>query len=233
MGVRENTIVGGSLLMMCVFLCGRAAAMEPDKSGLPRQSSPAAALPTFLDDDRLPDLQEAWHQRASEAKGAPSANGEAAMSAARAGMKRADQTNQEEGVVRQRAEELSRRFGAAGRPAAGVSERPNTTGAIPTAGGAEPQAAEPGDTGAADASATAELPAAASPENPPGTEAPMSVGVPPAPVRPPKSAADRPSPRRAKRARAEAGSASAPSNKAGADFFPNNIRSFGWNSQPQ
>jgi len=114
MGAREGTIVGSSLLAICFLVSDASQAMEPVQLGPSMAASSAPALPAFLDDERLPAMQEAWqaHEQAPAAAGG-------------------DTTS-----VRERAEELSRRFsvGATAKPTDNAAPAVATpTGVIPAA----------------------------------------------------------------------------------------------------
>ncbi len=173
---RESAIIGGSLLAMCCLMHG-AAAFEPGQAAVPSQAE--AALPSFLDGNRLLDLQEAWRALPRAPLSAPQPDAgvsppstpdeKAAMKAARSAMKRADQDLRGAAAVRKRAEELSQRFGAgaaapAAKPAAPepkqadeapiVSTPPYAIGADPSADRGQ-QASEPGHEMAAPAAAGA------------------------------------------------------------------------------
>lgn len=205
MGASKSTFLGGSLVAMCFLLTSTAAAVEPEQSSVPSQTTPP--LPAFLDDKRSGDLQEAWRAREPEAKEAPRLQGSGApqepaaketeaMSAARAAMKRVGEANRQAPAVRQRAEELSRRFGAEGAVAEPVDagEIPSAAVVPPAISGQPPSgqgdqtvvtAPEPTREGdaATDAqpagagSATAALPEAAADTQDPATEKSPPVPV--------------------------------------------------------
>jgi hypothetical protein len=268
MGSSKRTFLGGSLLAMSFLLTGAVSALEPDQSGAPPQSLPARPLPAFLDDKRSGDLQEAWRAREAEAKEAPRPQGSGApgepesqeteaMSAARDAMKRVGEANRQAPAVRQRAEELSRRFGAdageipgaavvppavSGEPPAGQGEQTVVTAPEPTREGDAAAEAQPAGAGGATAAlpeAAAETQGAATTARPPVPVARTSAHIPPLP----------PLPLRAPRAvtqdaamrhyRPAAGSlpaaapAPAPAGNGRVEVFPPYIRAFGWNSQPQ
>jgi len=137
MGFREGTIVGSTLLAIGFLVGDVAYAMEPVQPSGPAPS----ALPSFLDDERLPVLQQAWRAREQRQQGAPQQSDEALrkgppafddpMAAARAAMVRAKQLGRDESSVRQRAEELSRRFGAGTSAPVAETSPPSVT--IPAA----------------------------------------------------------------------------------------------------
>ena len=86
---------------------------------------PAFTLPVFLDVARLPDMQEVWRARfgdagdaAAQPAGEATTMPEAVLDAAQRVMTRSEQASREAAAVRERAEELSRRFGAGGAEAA-------------------------------------------------------------------------------------------------------------------
>lgn len=125
MRARGACFAGISLLVMSVAADGAAAdgaaAMEQNGAVGAFVSSPELApefdLPEFLSADRLPLLQAAWraHKSTSTSETAepvPAMMQGDAMSAARAAMQRIGAATRQAPVVRQAAEELSRRFGA-------------------------------------------------------------------------------------------------------------------------
>ncbi len=133
MGVRESTIVGSTLLAICFLASGLARTMELSQPGAPAYSG---VLPSFLDDGRLPDLQEAWRARRQDntlGGGEPPA--EDSMAATRAAMEKAKarRAGRGDASVRQRAEELSRRFGAGSEASAPASERSQFSATTPPA----------------------------------------------------------------------------------------------------
>jgi hypothetical protein len=261
MGASKRTFLGGSLLAMCFLLTGTATALEPDQSGVPPQSSPP--LPAFLDDKRSGDLQEAWRAREAEAKEAPQPQGSGAseepapketeaMSAARDAMKRVGEANRQAPAVRQRAEELSRRFGAdAGEIPSAAVVAPATSGEPPAGQGGQtvvtaPEPAREGDA-AADAEpaggggATAALPEpapeppdAATQRRPPVPVARPNVHIPPLPLRAPRAVTQDAAMRHYRPAVGSLpATAPAPADNGRVEVFPPYIRAFGWNSQPQ
>lgn len=121
MGVRTSSIVGSVLLAMCCFAAG-AAAFDTAQSAEPAGPSGSSSfgLPSFLDTERLPNLQEAWRAQIT-----PPGRGDDGRSAApafvpplyvdRAGPADRGETepttsSARTATVRRRAEELSRRF---------------------------------------------------------------------------------------------------------------------------
>jgi hypothetical protein len=263
MGAGGSTFVGGSLLAACLLVSGAAQAIEPAQTRASTKSLPALSLPAFLDDERVPDLQEAWQaqvhvpQEASRAEAdnvpkAPAAKDP--MSAPRAAMQRADEESGEAANVRQRAEELSRRFGAAG-PASepvGSIERPSP--AAPSATGAAPEpptrgrnvVVAPLDTGAGD-KANAKAAALGAPV--PATTKKVDMGqklrlaappparkVPPNPVRAPRGTAsisEPPSKVGGPPTRSAPARKTPPKVDVTGDVLPTQLRSFGWNAQPE
>ncbi len=149
---RESALIGGSLLAMCCLVHGAAAFEQGKPAAAPVQALPA--LPSFLEGNRLLDLQEAWRTAlpapapkqgaaatpdASAPNSAPSE--EAAIKAARSAIKRAGGASRDAAAVRKRAEELSQRFGASGAVSGPekVDEAPIAS-TPPYAIGAEPSA---------------------------------------------------------------------------------------------
>jgi hypothetical protein len=102
MGAREGMIVGSVLLAICFLASTAPRALEPVQPGMSVGAS--SALPDFLDDDRLPALQEAW--RSGDGRS------ETALSAPQSALPVAMPSAIGAASVRERAEELSRRFGA-------------------------------------------------------------------------------------------------------------------------
>jgi hypothetical protein len=216
MGVRESAIVGGSTLAMCCLISG-AAAFEPEQTVLPSASPPAFSLPAFLDSARLPALQEAWRTHDSPAVVAPLQGFNAAPADAPV-TRSVKPEGREAEAVRQRAEELSRRFsvgGDSGKPAAtakaaDAATPPTAAGTAPSTSAARGGADMPADTpppshvGAAlpDAlptappadTTTAALPDPSSKSEPHAKKhsasagARLNVGIPPLPVRAPRKA---------------------------------------------
>ncbi len=104
MGAKERMIVGSALLAICFLASASTHALEAAQS-IAGSSGSSSELPAFLDDDRLPALEEAWRasEHPSEPETPPSTLPDATPPAEAAG----DAT-----TVRERAEELSRRFWA-------------------------------------------------------------------------------------------------------------------------
>jgi hypothetical protein len=136
MGASNPVYVGGSLLAMTILLGGPAPAMEAGQApaAVPSSSPSVWSLPSFFDGARLPDLRDAWRLRDSAPAGAAPAadstpaatppNDDAALAGAKAAMVRAEQAGREATAVRQKAEELSRRFGNDSAPAAAAETAP-------------------------------------------------------------------------------------------------------------
>jgi len=157
MSNNENWIVGSALLGLSLVLGAAAAAMEPDKNGAFAQSSAYSALPAFLDGARLPSFQDLWKGDDGEPTAVTRPSNAALVDDRLVNEPETPTVANEAGqppesadrpvtTVRQRAEELSRRFGGGATeptPApsqTGVSEF--TTSALP----AEPvPAPETGD----------------------------------------------------------------------------------------
>jgi hypothetical protein len=135
MGARESMIVGSTLLAISFLASTAAPAMEPMQPNAP--ASTAAGLPSFLDDESLPALQEAWRtreqvpdqpipapqprealQNTPPATSAPPATAPDPMAAARAAIERVNGPGRDDVSVRRRAEELSRRFSLGAQPSA-------------------------------------------------------------------------------------------------------------------
>jgi hypothetical protein len=160
MGASNPVYVGGSLLAVTILMGGPAPATEAGQAPAATpssSSSPSAwALPSYFDGARLPDLREAWRPRDSvPASAAPAAdstsaatppNDDAALAGAKAAMVRAEQAGREATAVRQKAEELSRRFGNDSGPAAAAETAPApaaATAADTATGSIEPRAPLP------------------------------------------------------------------------------------------
>jgi hypothetical protein len=122
-----------------LFVIGAAPAAGAvdlgQQSGPAPNVAPAISLPIFLDAARLPDMQAAWRTRfggdiavAAPIAAPPSDPEAGTISEARQTLTRAEQVTIEAAAVRERAEELSRRFAVgspgeapAGEPAPAVS----------------------------------------------------------------------------------------------------------------
>lgn len=252
MGASNHFFVGGSLLAVTMLLGGPAPAMEPAQAPASTPFPSAPALPSFFDGNRLPDLKDAWRTWDSapaspsaapdaSVSSSPPSSDDATLAAAQAAMVRADQAGREAAAVREKAEELSRRFGSDSAPeqtgtADTAATTPESTGSVepptatlaPAALGAPPPAnpAEP-TTSAAD---TPDLPAKQG----------AAIDDTPAPGRS-KAAAAPATPLRSKTAASEPvsapaivpGSKTTPGTSGKSDAMPTSIRSFGWDSQPQ
>ena len=115
-------------MLMATSLAAGASALEINQQRAPSTAgAPAFTLPAFLDVARLPDMQDAWRARfgnvsddaaVQPAGEATTSTPEAVRDAAQWAMTRAAQASREAAAVRERAEELSRRFGAGGAESA-------------------------------------------------------------------------------------------------------------------
>lgn len=273
MGVSKDFFSGALLLTAVMFLDRSASAMEQAKAPAAPSSS-AFSMPSFFDGSQLPDLKNAW--RAGDglaasppappnasASGTPPANDDAALAAAKAAMLRAEEAGREAAAVREKAEELSRRFGTDSPPAE-TSDGPAAAATDTVTGSVEPATTPlpaPSALGApppadpADATNPAEATNAGAPKSEPSEGAAPNPGEPATaavPVLPPKKpgpltdAATVPaskiatssSPPRSKTAASNAPAAipgfrSTPGTAGKADVMPGNIGAFGWDSQPQ
>jgi hypothetical protein len=205
-------IVGGPLLAMCCLIPA-AAAFESDQTHLPSGSPPAFSLPAFLDNARLLNLQEAWRAHVKPTVVAPLPGFDAPPADAPV----TKSAKPEAAAVRQRAEELSRRFSSDGASAkaattakaADPTPPPFALGAAPSPSsdrsGADlpADAPPPSHVGAAlpvvapvgTDTTTAALPDPADKKQAPpakkhsgGASARLSVGIPPLPVHAPHKA---------------------------------------------
>lgn len=122
MSNNENWIFGSALLGLSLVLGAAAAAMEPDKDGAFAQSSTSFSLPAFFDGTRLPSLQNMWKLGGGEPTAVLQPENEVLSqdrlvnepekpSAANAAGQPPENADRSVATVRQRAEELSRRFG--------------------------------------------------------------------------------------------------------------------------
>ncbi len=131
-------------VLVVAGLASAAAAMELNQSPAPASAeAPAFVLPAFLDDARLPDLQEAWREHFSAVTTAadpapPASTPEgSALETASDALTRAEKVSIEAVSVRERAEELSRRFGAeAAETKTAAPGAPTETASIDKDGGA-------------------------------------------------------------------------------------------------
>jgi hypothetical protein len=249
--------------LLATTLASTAFAMEPTPSSTPPSSPvPAVSLPAFLDVARLPDMQEAWRARFSEAETAspavvtatpvePGGPDAAVLETSRAAISRAEQLSRDTASVRSRAEELSRRFtvdpNASSDPPAAAQPAPTETASI-----VEDTNASPPASGQVLAPTDGEFT-----QVEPAVEAPVKkqAAVADAPVIedmaavPPMGVTRTPTPpsvRQAAQAAARRASvtpvkAVAPVKAAASDastkpdespMMPTEIRSFGWNAQP-
>jgi hypothetical protein len=255
MSSNENWIVGSALLGLSLVLGAAATAMELHKNSAFAQSSTASSLPAFLDRARVPSLHDTW----KSGDGEPSAEAQpgnvprsqeqvgdepVASSAANGAAQATETTDRPTATVRQRAEELSRRFGGgatAATPAQGdVSEI--TTSALPdkSVPSSRPVQSEQA------ATAAPEQPAKP-PKRPLGVrvkkaQPPPKVkraAIPPNPVRSPRTAQDR-KPLWPPKSRVGAVPRSGPpvappaaKRESPPVTIPNELQSLGWDSQDQ
>jgi len=254
MGVSRSIFGSASVLVVSILVGGgSASAMEPAK--VPGSSS--LSMPSFFDGNRLTDLKDAWRGGSAAptspngetpAGGPPPPNDDAALAEAKAAMLRAEEAGREAAVVREKAEELSRRFGAEPSPAA--NDGTPTAVSDTTTGSIEPSRADLPPPSALGAPVPADQAEAKEPVAEPTLN---EVGVPEAttsavPDLPGKKDGARAQDAKAKTAvvpasqtksKAVVGESLAsgarttpgPSNKA--DVMPANMGAFGWNSQPQ
>lgn len=261
MGAREGMIVGGALLAFSFLASAAPQALEPVQSGSSAGSSSAPMLPAFLDDDRLPALQEAWRANVQGPEtGALPAEPSPVANAPSAG-------DESAATVRERAEELSRRFGVTTGPAA---KTPPPSVTIPPA--VIPAAAQPEiKPGRAKAAVKPVMPARKSAMHPANTDAnpayptdtastekdfsaeksrlaappPPPESIPPLPRRAPqsrsataaatKASVTRPGPAHTYRSTTSVDPTKPPPDPKAAlrgTILTNELRAFGWNSQP-
>jgi hypothetical protein len=279
MRARGACFAGISLLVMPVVTDGAAAddaaAMEQNGAiggfvsspELAPEPTPEFSFPAFLSADRLPLLQAAWRSHASTsasetAEQAPAMMHGDAMSAARAAMQRIGSATRQAPVVRQAAEELSRRFsafegGVATEDSGGGAVVPTAISEMPSAEATTQDAAEAaaveaggaaGFTGPATITATSAIPqaemrpqSAQLDEAPPLQSTRKLTKIPPLPLRAPVATATNTS--IASTPRSNAGSVATrmvtvtrPEARSEApgrgDIFPHYMRAFGWDDQP-
>jgi hypothetical protein len=271
MGAREGMIVGSVLLAICFLASAATHALEAAQSGAGSSGS-SSELPAFLDDDRLPALEEAWRasERPSEPETTPSALPNATPSPEAAG----DAT-----TVRERAEALSRRFwakpgAAAQNPAPPVTIAPavvpepaseprepptipevkpgnaqtatTVTPVMPARKSAMPgaktrtNAPYPTDTASTQSDFSSEKLRLAAPPPPPQSIPPLPRRAPASRLEPAvetKSVVARPRPVRTYSASTTATNPAEPPPDPQAalrgTIMTNQLRSFGWNSQPK
>ena len=235
MGAREGRIVGSALLAICFLAPAGVRAMEP------------AQLPDFLDDHRLPALEEAWRANEQSLETAAEAHSAGAES---------------ETTVRARAEELSRRFGATTGPAA---KTPPPSVTIPPAVIPEPESKEAADTPVMPARKSVMHPAKTGANAPYPTDTastqsafaaeklrlaappPPPESIPPLPRRAPKDRSEagatakkasvtRPKPTRTYSSTTSINPANPPPDPKAAlrgTILTNELRAFGWDTQPE
>ena len=261
MGAREGMIVSSALLAICFLASAATRALEPVQPGADPSSAPS--LPAFLDDDRLPALEEAWHASEQPPQTISQSAPQLALPAETSPVSEPTAASDEPATtVRQRAEDLSRRFDAATGPAA---KTPPPSVTIPPAVVSEPAHPETRPE-SKQAAVTPAMPAgnAAMPPEKTGAIAPSTTAFAAERLRlaaPPPSPETIPSlPRRAPKDRRAAGatakkaavtrlrptrtySATTSVNPANPPPDPkaalrgtimtNELRSFGWNTQPK
>lgn len=157
MSARSSARFVGLLLAIGAVPAAGAAELGQTSSAA-SEVSPALSLPIFLDAARLPDMQAAWRTRFGSditvaAPVAPVSDPEAGtIIEARETLTRAEQVTVEAAAVRERAEELSRRFAVtadgsvAAAPAAALDPIP-----APVAGPESPETASINTDAAAEA----------------------------------------------------------------------------------
>ena len=258
MGVSKDFFGGALLLTAVMFLDRSASAMEQARAPAAPSSS-AFSMPSFFDGSQLPDLKNAW--RAGDgvaasppaapnasASGTPPANDDAALAAAKAAMLRAEEAGREAAAVREKAEELSRRFGTDSPPAE-TSDGPAAAATDTVTGSVEPATTPlpaPSALGApppADPKSEPSEGAAPNPGEPATAAVPALPGKKPGPLTdaataPASKTATSSSPPRSKTAASDAPAAtpgyrSTPGTAGKADVMPGSIGAFGWDSQPQ
>jgi len=199
----ENWIVGSALLGLSLVLGAAATAMEPDKKAASAQSSASRPLPAFFDGARLPSLQDVWKQGdVGESTAVPQPSNTAPsherfvnesktpLAANAAG--RPTEGARPVTTVRQRAEELSQRFGGGAKamsPAEGEASE-ITTGALPDDSAWTPTTAqgEQAATVAAEPANERKPAAGVKAETTPPSPTIKQAAIPPTPVRAPRTA---------------------------------------------
>jgi len=260
MGAREGMVVGSSLLAFCVVVSDVSRAMERVQPGASTTSSSGPALPHFLDDERLPALQEAWQARehAPEAVAPqPPQSVVAPMKAPTA--KEPAAAPDDTASVRQRAEELSRRFsaeGASSKPAGnaaapsgtmspaavpqGPSDRDDQVHAKPELPTRKKSETKTITTGAVTSAEVQPLDASVRTQSAMTTERfrlaappPPPEGIPPVPKRAPT--ATKAVSARTRSIRSYTSRQKSPDPKAAlrGTILPGELRAFGWNNQPK
>jgi len=274
MHAREVRHLCRSLLAAGVLAgtAGHVLAQSPSPFATPDFRQFVQGLPQFLDEERVPELHRAWRLRAEQS--AAPGESESAMSTARAAMERRKVQARLAPEVRQRAEALSRMFGATAPEAEMAAEKAAAPATITTT--TRPETKMPSEQraeSAASADAVATAPAADAPQteaaptqtakarNDTPLDPPFGVGgplpdadeladatdatetgtlpvtakpaasSPPLPVRAPEVSVQKPSPvvtttRNASRAPSR-------SKPDPAYVFPDQLRAFGWNTQPE
>ena len=114
-------------MLVATSLVSGATGMEINQQRAPSTADgPASTLPAFLDGARLPDLQNAWRAQFSDRSDAAVVQPASEVATPEADVAqqpatREAQTSREAAAVRTRAEELSSRFGAGGESTAGAA----------------------------------------------------------------------------------------------------------------
>ncbi len=240
--------------LLATTLASTAFAMEPAPSPAPFSPAPTVSLPVFLDVARLPDMQEAWRARFSDADTsqataatvtpvAAAKPDTAVLDTSREAISRAEQVSREAAAVRSRAEELSRRFtvdpNATSDPPAAEQPAPTETAAIGQ-GASEAPVANDQVLAPADGEFTAVEPAVEVPvkKQAAATDAPViedMATVPPMGVtrRPTAPSLRQAAQSAARRAYVPKPVAADATNKPEEDpMMPTELRAFGWASQP-
>ena len=255
MSSNENWIVGSALLGLSLVLGAAATAMELHKNSAFAQSSAAPSLPAFLDSARVPSLHDMWKSddgepsaearpgrapRSQEKLGDEPETSSAANGAAQA----TEATDRATATVRQRAEELSRRFGGGAAAATPAQDDASeiTTSALPdkSVPSLRPVQGEQAATVAPEQPAKrTKRPAGARVKTARPPRKVKRAAIPPNPVRAPRNAQDR-KPLWPPKSRVGAVSrpgppAASPAAKRESPpvTIPNEFQSFGWNSQDQ
>ena len=251
----ENWIVGSALLGLSLVLGAAATAMELHKNSAFAQSSAAPSLPAFLDGALVPGLQDTWtsdDEPSAEAQPGSARRSQdkvgderETLSTANGAAQATEATDRATATVRQRAEELSRRFGGGATAATPAQDYAIeiTTSALPdkSVPSSRPVQAEQA------ATVTPEQPAAKRTKRSAGDRVktarlPRTVKrakIPPNPVRAPRNAQDR---KPLWPPKSRVGAVPRPGPPAVSPVakrerppvtIPSGFQSFGWSSQDQ
>lgn len=253
MSNNENWIVGSALLGLSLVLGAAATAMELHKNRAFAQSTTAPSLPAFLDGARVHSLHDTWKSGDIQSSTAPqpgnAANSQEPVgdkpeitSAANGAEQATEVTDRPTATVRQRAEELSQRFGGgAAAPAQGDVAK-ITTSALPdkSAPPSTPVQSEKAATVTPEQPAQrTKRPADARVKTALPSRKLKRAAIPPNPVRSPRTAQDR-KPLWPPKSRVGAVPRSGPlappptaKRESPTVTIPNEFRSFGWDSQDQ